>query len=103
MDDMTKEVQDLKNSLQFLHGQLDEFKQNGKITTVCKSLREDISSVCESMITMTEKSDYVEGQSSWNNGVEDGIAEFPGQTWTESEDKLREMILEKLKMDHRKI
>jgi hypothetical protein len=35
--------------------------------------------------------------------VVDGIAECPHETWTESEDKVREMILDKLKMDHRKI
>jgi hypothetical protein len=33
----------------------------------------------------------------------DGIAEPLHETWTESEDKVREIILEKLKMDHRKI
>jgi hypothetical protein len=45
-----------------LPSQLDEFQQeNGKMTTICKPLREDISSVCESMIPMTEKSDYLEG------------------------------------------
>ena len=31
------------------------------------------------------------------------IAESPHATWTESEDQLREMIFEKLKMDHRTI
>ena len=45
MDDLTREVQDLKNSLQFSHDQLDELKQeNGKMTVICKSLsdvRED--------------------------------------------------------------
>jgi hypothetical protein len=35
--------------------------------------------------------------------VVDGIAESPHETWTESEDKVKEMISEKLKMDHRKI
>ena len=35
--------------------------------------------------------------------VVDGIAESPHETWLESEDKVREMISEKLKMDHRKI
>jgi uncharacterized coiled-coil DUF342 family protein len=61
MGDLTREVEDQKNSLQFSHGQLDEFKQdNGKMTAICKSLREDISYVCESMITMTEKSDYLQ-------------------------------------------
>ena len=35
--------------------------------------------------------------------VVDGIAESPHETWMESEDKVREIISEKLKMDHRKI
>lgn len=51
MDNLSREVQDLKNSLQFSQGQLDEFKQeNGKMAKIDKSLREDISSICESMI-----------------------------------------------------
>ena len=76
MADLTRAVQDLKNSLQFSQGQLDEFKQeNGKMTAICKSLREDISSVCETMITMMEKSYSLEGQSRRNNMVEDGISE----------------------------
>jgi vacuolar-type H+-ATPase subunit D/Vma8 len=46
MDDLTREVQDLKNSLQFSQGQLDELKlENGNMAKICKSLREDISSV----------------------------------------------------------
>ena len=78
MDDLTLEVQDPKDSLQFSQGQLHELKQeNGKMTAICKSLREDISSVCESMIIMMEKSDYFEGQSRLNNMVVDGIAESP--------------------------
>ena len=79
MDDLTREVQDLKNILQFSHGQLNEL-----MTAICKSLREDISS-------------------RQNNMVVDRIAESPHETWTESEDKVRERISEKLKMDHRKI
>ena len=77
-DNLTREVQNLKNSLQFSQSQLDELKQeNGKLRATCKSLREDISSVCESMITMTDKSNYLEGQSRRNNMVVDGIAESP--------------------------
>ncbi|XP_064849647.1 myosin phosphatase Rho-interacting protein-like [Oncorhynchus masou masou] len=46
MDDLTREFQDLKISLQFSQGQLNEFKQeNGTMTAICKSLREDISAV----------------------------------------------------------
>jgi hypothetical protein len=55
------------------------------------------------MITMTDKSAYLEGESRQINMVVDGIAESPHETWTESEDKVRETISEKLKVDHRKI
>ena len=50
-----------------------------------------------------DKLDYLEGLSRWNNMVVDGIEESPHETWTESEDNVREMISEKLKMDHQKI
>ena len=50
---------------------------------------------------MTEKSDYLEGQLWRNNIIVGGIAEFVNETWTESEDKVREIIPEKQKMDHR--
>lgn len=33
----------------------------------------------------------------------DEMVESPHENWTESEDKVREMISEKLRMDHRKI
>jgi hypothetical protein len=35
--------------------------------------------------------------------VVDGIAESPHETWMESEEKVREIIFEKLKMDNRMI
>jgi hypothetical protein len=50
---------------------------------------------------MTEKSDYLEGQSRQNNIVVDGIAESPHETWMESENKVKEVITEKL--DNRRI
>ena len=44
MEDLTREVPDLKKSLQFSQGQLDELKlENGKMTAICKSLREDVN------------------------------------------------------------
>jgi hypothetical protein len=55
------------------------------------------------MITMMEKSDYLKGQSRRNNIIVDGTAESPHETWMESEDKVREMILEKLNLDHMKV
>jgi hypothetical protein len=50
-----------------------------------------------------DKLDHLKGLSRWNNMVVDGIAESPHETWTESEDNMREIISEKLKMDHQRI
>ena len=48
MDNLSRVVQDLKNSLQFSQGLLNEFKQeNSWMTAIFKSFREDISYVCE--------------------------------------------------------
>ena len=47
--------------------------------------------MCESMITMTDKSDYLKGHSRQNNMVVDRIAEYPHETWTVSEDNVRKM------------
>ena len=70
LNELTREVQDLKDSLHFSQGQHNEFKQkNSRMTTICKSLKEDISSVCE-----------------LNNTIVDRIAESPHETWTEFEE-----------------
>ena len=47
--------------------------------------------------------DDLQEQSRQGNIVVVGIAESPHETWTASEDKVRKMITEKLKMDNTKI
>ena len=104
MNELISEVQDLKNSLQFYQGEVDVLKEDcSKMTTNCKSTRDDISTVCESLLTKTGKTDYLEGQSRPNNMVVDGMPEPPHNNWTESDEKVRITISEKLQMDHRKI
>lgn len=56
MDDLTREAQDLKNSLHFSQGAIDGLKEDcSKMTTNCKSMRNDISTVCEYMVTVIGK------------------------------------------------
>lgn len=45
--------------------------------------------------------DYLEGQSRRNNIVIDGIQETANENWSESEEKVRKLISEKLQLDHR--
>ncbi|KAK6310584.1 hypothetical protein J4Q44_G00186390 [Coregonus suidteri] len=54
MGNLTREVQDLKISVQFSQGEVDVLKETcSKITINCKSTRDDISTVCESLLQMT--------------------------------------------------
>lgn len=66
-------------------------------------MRTDISSIYESLLTLSGKADYLAGQSRQNNIVIDGIQESQSETWAESEDKVCKLPLEKLQLDHRKL
>ncbi|KAL7375828.1 hypothetical protein ABVT39_024833 [Epinephelus coioides] len=102
-DEMIKEVQDLKTSLQFSQKEVDELKEMGKeLTNKNKEAHTDISAVCESVLTMNDKADYLEGQSKRNNIIIDGIPESPRETWEESEVKVREVLAVKLQMDEKR-
>ncbi|KAJ8377991.1 hypothetical protein AAFF_G00249280 [Aldrovandia affinis] len=54
----------------------------------------------ETMTKMTEKADYLEGQTKRNNVVVDGIPETQNESWKETEDKVRFVITEKLHLDN---
>ena len=50
MDNVIREFQDRKNSLQFFQGEVDVLKEDCvKMTTNCKSTRDDISTVWKSL------------------------------------------------------
>ncbi|KAJ4935517.1 hypothetical protein JOQ06_017049, partial [Pogonophryne albipinna] len=52
---------------------------------------------------MSGKSDYLEGQSKRKNLIIDGIPESPGESWEESEYKVRELLRTELQMDEERI
>ncbi|KAI4807552.1 hypothetical protein KUCAC02_027355 [Chaenocephalus aceratus] len=104
MDDMNREAQDLKNSLQFSQKEVDELKETCKeLKKKSQEARTDISTVRESVITMSGKSDYLEGQSKRKNLIIDGIPESAGESWEESEYKVRELLRTELQMDEERI
>ena len=49
-------------------------------------------------MAVTDKMDYLEGQSRRYNLVIDGIEETPGETWTDSEEKVKGVFMEKLQL-----
>lgn len=56
----------------------------------------------KSLITISDKTDYIEGQSRRNNIIIDGISESATEKWSDCEDKVKKLLSEKLQLDHRK-
>ena len=54
--------------------------------------------MCENLLVATDKMEYLEGQSRRNNLVFDGIAESPGETWAEAEEKVKKVLAEMLQL-----
>lgn len=99
LDAISREVQEIKTSIQYTQKEVDDIKtHNAKQSDNCKSMQSDIWKTCESLLTVTDKMEYLEGQSRRNNLVIDGIAELPGETWADTEEKVRSVILEKLQL-----
>lgn len=99
MDTITKEVQDLKTSIQYTQKEVDELKiTQAKQSEHCNTTQTDIVKLCESMQVILDKHEYLEGQSRRNNIVIDGIPEAPGESWEDSEEKVKDMLRQKLQL-----
>lgn len=104
VDELMKEVQDLKISLQFTQKEVDELKVNCReYSTECKSNVDDIQKLAESLLILDAKANYLDGQCKQNNIVVEGIPESPNEKWCESEEKVKQIIQEKLQLDQNKI
>ena len=62
-----------------------------------------MEAVSNSLSPVHEKLDYIEGQSRRNNVIIDGIKESEGEKWSDSEDKVRKLLSEKLQLDYHKL
>ncbi|KAL7392264.1 hypothetical protein ABVT39_022175 [Epinephelus coioides] len=76
LDAISKEIQEVKVSLQFTQKEVDDLKAEDKM-------------------------EYLEGQSRRNNLVFNGVAESPGETWADTEKKIMEILKEKLQLQHK--
>ncbi|CAL9703624.1 unnamed protein product [Knipowitschia caucasica] len=101
MDLQTKDIQELKTSLQFTQGEVDTLKEhNLKLTERTNTLQTDFYKVCDNLHIITDKLEYLEGQSRRNNLVFEGVLESPGETWADAEEKVKEILKEKLQLNH---
>lgn len=99
MDMITKEIQELKLSIQFTQKDVDELKiTQAKQSDHGNSIQTDIIKICESLQVIVDKQEYLEGLSRRNNVVIDGIPETPGESWVESEEKVKEILKQKLQL-----
>lgn len=98
-DETIKELYELKTSVHFTQKEVDDVKRElSTLSMESKSARGDILSLSESLLPITLKSDYLEGQSRRNNLVFDGIEESPDEGWAESEEKVKALLVAKLQL-----
>lgn len=102
VDGLTRELGDLRESVHFTQKDVDDLRAKEKVSSkLTNELKSGASNLEESLMSLTVKSDYLEGQSRRNNIIIDGIGESPNESWSVSEDKVRRLISEKLQLDHR--
>ena len=78
---------------------MDDLKSNSrKHAERCETMQADIYKVCDSLLTITDKMDYLEGQTKRSNLIFDEVPEPPGETWAESEEKIKKTLAENLQL-----
>lgn len=88
LETIVKDIQEVKVILQFTKKHVDDLKKSStKLTENSNIMQADIFKVCDSLLTLTDKMEYVKGQTRRNNLVFDGVAESPGETWADTEQK----------------
>lgn len=101
MDSQLKDIQELKISLQFTQGEVDTIKEEKrKLTESTDTVQNDFYKVCENLHDITDKLEYLEGQSRRKNLVFEGVLESPGETWADAEEKINQLLREKLQLQH---
>lgn len=93
IDGIVKDVADLKASLQF--SQKDISEQWEKIV----SMDADVSSLQETVNKYFQKTIYLENQSRRNNLRFEGVGEDANETWEDTEEKIKNVLVEKLNLD----
>lgn len=100
LDGVIRDVQELKTSLEFTQDKLEEMRMGHKeIETKIKSFENNIMNSKQEMDEMFTKLDYIENQYRRTNILIDGIADEKGETWSESEKKVRQMLSSNLGLD----
>lgn len=99
LESITKELQEIKTSLQYTQKEVDDIQtETANLKERSTAMQTDIFKVCDSLLAVTDKMEYLESQSRRNNLVFDGIQESQGETWSETEEKVKQVVKEKLQL-----
>ncbi|PFX14261.1 hypothetical protein AWC38_SpisGene21594 [Stylophora pistillata] len=93
IDDLVKDVADLKASLQF--SQQDISSHEEKI----KTINTDVSSLQATVNKHLQKAIYLENQSKRNPLRFEGLMEDGGESWEETKDKVKNTLVDKLNFE----
>ena len=103
MVNVTKEVCDLKNSLEFSQGELEQAKidLHGLPSTpnVTSNIDEALKTLTNNFKELEKQVEYIDNYSRRNSLVIKGIEESQNETWEDTERKVRDMIKDKLKLN----
>jgi len=104
MDNIIREVQEIKDSLHFSQKEIDDNKLNlYRHVQKVEDIETEITLLKKDITANDTKVDYLENQSRRNNILIDGVADTKDETWDQCEQKVRDLLKEKLKLDPKQI
>lgn len=84
-------------SIQYTQKEVDDMKTcNIKQTELCNSMQADIMKICDRLLVVSDKMEYLEGHSCRSNLVFDSVAEQPGETWVDTVGMVKNVLVDKL-------
>ena len=97
---MSRNVDDLKASLQFSQAEIDGLKiSNAKCMEDGKTIAEGLLAFQTLSTDVTAKLDYLENQSRRSNVIIDGIPDVKSESWSDAEIKVKNVFTDHLKIN----
>ena len=109
MDDVIRDLQGVKTSLEFTQAVVDEMSKVHRLAApkiehldnAIKKIEGDLATI--PLLDCMEKLDYIENQTRRNNILVDGIPDEKGENWNESERKVRAVLQRNMGLDIKNI
>ena len=100
LDGVIKDVQKIKDSLEFSQREIDNLKvSTTRVQESVPRLEEQVSTLQMDLNYLDDNQDYLENQSRRSNLWLDGVPEVPNETWEKTEEVVKGITQEKLQLD----